>query len=88
MKNNYPLPLILDIIENIGTKNVFTKMDLKWSYNNIRRKISGKQPLQHQKGCLSQQSCFWTKKFTSHILGYDKQVTKRLDQHRESREFH
>ncbi len=29
VKNNYLLPLILDIIENIGTKKVFTKMDLR-----------------------------------------------------------
>ena len=29
VKNNYPLPLILDIIENIGTKKMFTKMDLR-----------------------------------------------------------
>ena len=28
VKNNYPLPLISNIIENIGTKRVFTKMDL------------------------------------------------------------
>jgi len=28
IKNNYPLPLISDILENIGTKKVFTKMDL------------------------------------------------------------
>ena len=35
IKNNYPLPLISDIIENIGTKKVFTKMGLRWSYNNI-----------------------------------------------------
>ena len=28
IKNNYPLPLILDIIANIGTKKVFTKSDL------------------------------------------------------------
>ena len=27
--NNYLLPLILDIIENIDTKKVFTKMDLQ-----------------------------------------------------------
>jgi len=27
--------LILDIIENIGTKKVFTKMDLRWGYNNV-----------------------------------------------------
>ena len=35
IKNNYPLPLISDVVENIGTKKVFTKMDLRWSYNNI-----------------------------------------------------
>ena len=29
VKNNYLLPLILDVIENIGTKKVFTKMDLR-----------------------------------------------------------
>ena len=28
IKNNYLLPLILDIVENIGTKRIFTKMDL------------------------------------------------------------
>jgi len=32
------LSLISDIIENISTKKVFTKMDLKWSYNNIQIK--------------------------------------------------
>jgi len=29
VKNNYPLPLISNIIENIGTKKVFTKMNLR-----------------------------------------------------------
>ena len=38
MKNNYPLPLISNIIKNIGTKKVFTKMDLRWGYNNVRIK--------------------------------------------------
>ena len=38
VKNNYPLPLILDVIKNIGTKKVFTKMDLRWGYNNMRIK--------------------------------------------------
>ena len=38
IKNNYPLPLILDILENIGTKKLFTKMDLRWGYNNVRIK--------------------------------------------------
>jgi len=38
VKNNYPLPLILDVLKNIGTKKVFTKMDLRWGYNNVRIK--------------------------------------------------
>ena len=35
IKKNYPLPLISDIIENIGTKKLFIKLDLWWGYNNI-----------------------------------------------------
>ena len=38
VKNNYPLLLISDIVENIGMKKVFTKMDLRWGYNNVRIK--------------------------------------------------
>ena len=38
IKNNYPLPLISDIVENIGTKKVFTKLNLQWSYNNVQIK--------------------------------------------------
>jgi len=38
VKNNYPLLLISDIIKNIGTKKIFIKIDLRWSYNNVRIK--------------------------------------------------
>ena len=38
VKNNYPLPLITDLIDNIGSKKVFTKMNLQWSFNNVRIK--------------------------------------------------
>jgi len=38
VKNNYPLPLILNVIKNIETKKVFTRMDLRWGYNNVRIK--------------------------------------------------
>jgi len=41
-KKNYPLPLISDIVENIGTKKVFTKIDLRWGYNNIQIKEEDK----------------------------------------------
>jgi len=29
VKNNYLLPLITDLIDNMGSKQVFTKMDLR-----------------------------------------------------------
>jgi len=38
IKNNYPLPLIIDLIDNIGSKKVFTKIDLWWGFNNMRIK--------------------------------------------------
>ena len=38
VKNNYPLPLITDLIDNMGSKCVFTKMDLRWGFNNMRIK--------------------------------------------------
>jgi len=28
VKNNYPLPLIMELVDNMGSKRVFTKMDL------------------------------------------------------------
>jgi len=38
IKNNYLLLLILNVLENMGMKKLFTKMDLRWGYNNIRIK--------------------------------------------------
>jgi len=38
VKNNYPLPLIMDLVDSMGNKRVFTKMDLWWGYNNVRIK--------------------------------------------------
>ena len=38
IKKNYPLLLISDVLENIGTKKMFTKTDLRWGYNNVRIK--------------------------------------------------
>ena len=38
VKNNYPLPLITDLVDSVGNKRIFTKMDLWWGYNNVRIK--------------------------------------------------
>ena len=42
IKYNYLLLLISDVLENIGTKKVFMKMDLRWGYNNVRIKEEDK----------------------------------------------
>ena len=36
--NNYPLPLIANIIENLQGKTLFSKFDFRWGYNNIHIK--------------------------------------------------
>jgi len=38
VKNNYPLPLITELVDNMGSKRMFTKMDLQWGYNNVQVK--------------------------------------------------
>jgi len=51
VKNNYLLPLITDLIDTMGSKKVFTKMDLQWGFNNVRIKEGDK----------------WKRAFTIHI---------------------
>ena len=38
VKNNYLLLLITELINNMGSKKVFTKMNLRWRFNNMRIK--------------------------------------------------
>ena len=35
VKNNYPLPLISQLIDKLKGAKLFIKMDLRWGYNNI-----------------------------------------------------
>ena len=51
VKNNYPLPLITDLIDNIGSKKVFMKMNLRWGFNNVRIKEGDE----------------WKEAFTTHV---------------------
>ena len=38
IRDNYPLPLITDIIERLQGKTLFSKFNIRWGYNNIRIK--------------------------------------------------
>src|SRR6201996_5154044 len=38
IRNQYPLPLITELIAQVKEAHVFTKFDIRWGYNNIRIK--------------------------------------------------
>ena len=58
IKNGYPLPLIADILDGVGKRKVFTKLDLRWRYNNVRIKEGDE----------------WKAVFTAHIGAYKPTV--------------
>ena len=33
--NQYPLPLIANLIHDLGNAHIYTKLDIRWGYNNI-----------------------------------------------------
>jgi len=58
IKNGYPLSLIADILDEVGKRKVFTKLDLRWGYNNVRIKERDE----------------WKAVFTMHIGAYEPTV--------------
>jgi len=58
IKNGYSLPFIANILDGIGKRKVFTKLDLRWGYNNVRIKEGDE----------------WKVAFTMHIRAYEPTV--------------
>jgi hypothetical protein len=42
MKNVYPLPLVSDLLDKLKGANIFTKLNIRWGYHNIRIKEGDK----------------------------------------------
>jgi hypothetical protein len=38
IKNRYPLPLISELVDSLQNAKYFTKLDIRWGYNNVRIK--------------------------------------------------
>jgi len=38
VKNQYPLPLIPELIDHLQNTTLFTKLDIQWGYNNVQIK--------------------------------------------------
>jgi len=55
VKNNYPLSLIIDLIDNMESKKIFTKMNLRWGFNNVRIKEGNE----------------WKEVFTTHVGSFE-----------------
>ena len=36
VKNRYPIPLVSELVDRLKQAKVFTKLDIRWGYNNIR----------------------------------------------------
>lgn len=36
VRNRYPIPRISDLIDSLSKASIFTKIDLRWGYNNVR----------------------------------------------------
>jgi len=58
VKNNYLLLLITELVDNMGSKRVFTKMDLRWGYNNVQVKEGDE----------------WKAVFTTHVGSFEPVV--------------
>ena len=58
IRNGYLLPLIADILDRVGKRKMFTKLDLRWGYNNVRIKEGDE----------------WKAAFTMHIRAYEPTV--------------
>ena len=39
IKNKYPLPLITELVNALQNAKYFTKLDVRWGYNNVRIKV-------------------------------------------------
>jgi len=51
----YPLPWIIDLVDAMGNKKLFTKMNLQWGYNNVCIKEGDK----------------WKAAFTTHVGSFE-----------------
>ena len=60
VKNAYPLPLNTELLDKLKGEKFFTKLDVRWGYNNIlmfEMEINGKLLSRPTEDFLNQQSC-------------------------------
>ncbi|SJL04179.1 uncharacterized protein ARMOST_07539 [Armillaria ostoyae] len=51
IKNRYPLPLISELMDKLGSAKYFTKLDVRWGYNNVHIKKDNKWKAAFRTNC-------------------------------------
>ena len=55
IKNQYPLPLISDLMASLSGAHIYTKLDICWGYNTVHIKIGDEHQTAFKTGCVSPQ---------------------------------
>ena len=63
--------MITELIDNTGSKKVFTKMDLRWRFNNMKIK-KGNEWKGSFRFLRANSNVLWDDKFTCYVPGNDK----------------
>ena len=80
--NNYPLPLILELINKVRNAALFTKFNIQWGYNNICIK-EGDEWIQNQSRAIwTTCHVLWSHQLPQYLPDHDEHHTLRFDTHR------
>jgi hypothetical protein len=75
ISNQYPLPLITDLLTDLSGAKIFTKLDVKDGYNNICIKEGDEHKAAFKTKSMimgTTSHVLWTEKLTSYVPKYDE----------------
>ena len=70
VKNNYLLPLIAQLVDKLQEAKLFTKMDLRWGYNNVHIKGNDEWKAAFTCFCGSFEPSSCTLGYATHLLHF------------------
>jgi hypothetical protein len=75
IKNRYPLPLISELIDKLKGARYFTKLDIRWGFNNVRLQEGD----EHKAAFITNRGLFeplvmflWSHELSRYVPGYDE----------------